>query len=70
LEADIEEEIYMRQPEGFRRTGSKGEELVRLLKKSVYGLKQALRNWNKTITAWKKDYGFSEPKVDDGIYVC
>jgi hypothetical protein len=24
LEANIDEEIYMRQPEGFRSTGSKG----------------------------------------------
>jgi hypothetical protein len=40
-----------------------------LLKKSVYGLKYAPRNWSKTITAWLEDYGFSQPKVDPGIYV-
>jgi hypothetical protein len=28
LEADIVEEIFMRQHEGFRHTGSKGKELV------------------------------------------
>jgi hypothetical protein len=39
LEDDIEEEIYMRQPEGFRHTDSNGEERVCLLKKSLYGLK-------------------------------
>ena len=50
LEADIEEEIYMKQPEGFRHTDINGEERVCLLKKSLYGLKQAPRNWNKTIT--------------------
>jgi hypothetical protein len=33
LEADIEEEIYMRQPEGFRHTNINGEERVCLLKK-------------------------------------
>jgi hypothetical protein len=52
LEADIEEEIYMRQPEGYRHTDRNGEERVCLLKKSLYGLKQAPRNWNKTIIAW------------------
>jgi hypothetical protein len=67
LEADIEEEIYMRQPEGFRHTHINGEERVCLLKKSLYGLKQAPRNWNKTITAWQKEYGFSQSKVDPGI---
>jgi hypothetical protein len=39
LEADIEEEIYMRQLEGFRHTDRIGEERVCLLKKSLYGLK-------------------------------
>jgi hypothetical protein len=34
LEADIEAEIYMRQPEGFRHTDINGEERVCLLKKS------------------------------------
>jgi hypothetical protein len=32
LEADIEEGIYMRQPEGFRHTDINGEERVCLLK--------------------------------------
>jgi hypothetical protein len=41
LEADIEEEIYMRKPEGFCHTDINGEERVCLLKKSLYGLKQA-----------------------------
>jgi stage V sporulation protein SpoVS len=44
LEADIEEEVYMRQPEGFRHTDINGEERVCLLKKSLYGLKQAPRS--------------------------
>jgi hypothetical protein len=35
----------------------------------LYGLKQALRNWNKTITAWLEEYGFSQSKVDPGTYV-
>jgi hypothetical protein len=40
LGADIEEEIYIRQPEGFRHhTDINGEERVCLLKKSLYGLK-------------------------------
>jgi hypothetical protein len=28
-----------------------------------------LRNWNKPITAWLEEYGFSQSKVDLGIYV-
>jgi hypothetical protein len=52
LEANIEEEIYMRQLESFQHTCNNGEELLCLLKKSLYGRKQAPRKWNKTITTW------------------
>jgi hypothetical protein len=39
MEADIKEEIYMSQPEGFRSSDANGEELVCLLNKSLHGLK-------------------------------
>jgi hypothetical protein len=35
----------------------------------VYGLKQASKNWNKTIATWLEDHGFSQSKVDPGIYL-
>ena len=41
--SDLEEEIYMEQPEGFEIKGK--EKLVCRLRKSLYGLRQALRQW-------------------------
>ena len=37
LHGDLEEQIYMKQPEGFEAAGN--EDHVCLLKKSLYGLK-------------------------------
>lgn len=45
LNADIDCDIYLEQPEGFVKTNEGGDKLVCKLKKSLYGLKQSGRNW-------------------------
>jgi hypothetical protein len=42
LNADVDEEVYMELPEGYR---AGREHMVCKLKKALYGLKQAPRNW-------------------------
>jgi hypothetical protein len=80
LNAEIDEEIYMRQPEGFTKTGKQGQQLVCKLHKSIYGLKQSGRNWYHTISSYLYSLGFNPSingpclfvKVTGGTYyyVC
>ena len=44
LNGNLEEEIYMLQPESF--IAKNQEHMVCKLKRSIYGLKQASRSWN------------------------
>lgn len=64
LNANLDEEIYLVQPPGFRR----GSGVLRL-HKSIYGLKQAPNLWNKLIDEWLLHIGFGKCLVDSGIYV-
>lgn len=45
LYGDLDEELYVQQPEGFIQPGN--EDLVCRLIKPLYGLKQAPRKWNE-----------------------
>ena len=56
LNGQLEEEVYMVQPEGFVSAGR--EHLVCRLKKGIYGLKQSPRCWNTTLDSHLKELGF------------
>uniref|UniRef100_A0A2N9F3Y6 Retrovirus-related Pol polyprotein from transposon TNT 1-94 n=1 Tax=Fagus sylvatica TaxID=28930 RepID=A0A2N9F3Y6_FAGSY len=66
LNGDLEEEVYMKQPEGF--PSSDGEHLVCKLKKSIYGLKQASRQWYLKFHNVISSFGFVENIMDQCIY--
>lgn len=65
LNGDLEEEIYMDQPDGFKED----ETLVCRLKKSLYGLKQSPRCWNKKLTNFLIEEGFEQSKADPCVFV-
>lgn len=66
LYGDLEEEIYMRQPEGYEEAGK--EDHIALLQKGLYGLKQGGRQWNKKLHAAMTDFGYKRVEVDHCIY--
>jgi len=57
LHGDLEEGIYMMQPHGYIM--SEKEQLVCKLKKSLYGLKQALRQWYLKFDKFMISSGFT-----------
>ena len=63
---DLEEEIYMMQPEGFHQGGPNK---VCKLKKSLYGLKQSARQWNKKLHSELANLGFTRLQSDRSIYL-
>jgi hypothetical protein len=66
LSGDLEETIYMNQAEGFVAEGE--EHLVCRLKKSLYGLKQSPRCWNRALDTQLKTMGFKQSASDPCIY--
>jgi len=66
LAGDLEEEIYMEQPEGFEVGGN---DFVCKLRKSLYGLKQAPRVWNQRIRLFLKSIGFDQTYSDPCVYI-
>ena len=67
LNAPIDCEIYMTQPEGYAVEGK--EHLVCHLHKSLYGLKQSGRNWNILLTNVLKKNDFNPSVGDPCLYI-
>ncbi|KAK1684880.1 hypothetical protein QYE76_045728 [Lolium multiflorum] len=66
LNGDIEEELYMVQPKGF--VEPKNADKVCKLQRSIYGLKQASRSWNRRFDKVIKDFGFIQCHGEACIY--
>lgn len=69
LQSPVDEEIYVCQPQGYERYGPGGTELVCRVHKSLYGLKQSPRNWNRVLDEWLRSYGLEPSTADPCIYV-
>lgn len=67
LYGDIEETVYMAQPEGFVAEGQSDK--VCRLNKAVYGLKQAARSWNAKADKILKGLGYRNLRDEPCIYI-
>jgi Reverse transcriptase (RNA-dependent DNA polymerase) len=66
LHGNLEEQIYMMQPEGFKIVGK--EDHVCLLKKSLYCLKQSPRQWYKKFDSFMVSIAFTRSSYDSCVY--
>ena len=64
LQSELQEQVYMKVPEGINYTGDE----VCLLLKSVYGLKQSPRAWNRKLHNFLTSLGFQQSKTDYCTY--
>ncbi|GJR97833.1 retrovirus-related pol polyprotein from transposon TNT 1-94 [Tanacetum coccineum] len=67
LNGDLEEEIYMNQPEGFLAPIQEGK--VCRLVKSLNGLKQAPKQWHQKFDHTMLESGFKINECDECVYV-
>jgi len=67
LYGELDEELYMEQPEGFKISGK--EHLVLRLKHAIYGLRQAALQWWKPLDKSMAKLGFKQLLSDSGIFV-
>ncbi|KAK8930635.1 hypothetical protein KSP39_PZI017057 [Platanthera zijinensis] len=66
LNGEIDEEIYVQQPEGFEVQEAKTK--VYKLKKALYGLKQSPRAWNSKIDVTLSKLGFKKTAYEPALY--
>lgn len=64
LQGELQEEIYMQQPDFY----NDGTNRVCILRKSIYGLKQASRVWNLKLRGVLISAGYKSSQMDPCIY--
>ena len=67
LNSKLDEEIYMQQPEGYVKPGE--QHLACKLEKSLCGLKQSSRCWNKAFKESVEKLGFTQASADPCVFI-
>lgn len=66
LHGVIEEEVYMRQPQGYK--SATHPHYVCKLQKALYGLRQAPRAWFSLFSGFLLQQGFTNSKADSSLF--
>jgi hypothetical protein len=67
LQGDLDEEIYMKPPDGANKPGKEG--WIWKLLRPLYGLKQAGRQWKRKLEAIMQELGFTKSAADDCLFI-
>ena len=65
--AELNEEVFVTQPPGYEQQGH--EKKVYMLKKALYGFKQALRDWYNRIESYLMKKGFGKCPHEHTLFV-
>jgi hypothetical protein len=65
LNAELEEDIYMEQPEAF----GDGTHRVWRLRRALYGLKQAARQWHQKLRDQLSKIGYTSSSADPALFI-
>ena len=69
LQAALDTDLYMRCPPGVHPFDAQGRPLVCKLQRSLYGLRQAGREWAAVLSAFLVEWGLSRSTIDTCLYI-
>ena len=67
LNGNLEEEVYIEQPECFLL--SENRDYVCKLRKTLYGVKQALRVWFSRLDSYLNQQGYKRGAIESNLYI-
>ena len=69
LHPKIDKKVYLEQPKDFEKLDSNGNKFFWKLKKPIFGLKQAAKNWYRELSNFLIQQGFERSKQDYCLFL-